>query len=68
MEKSVEDIDRNVNKLEEEMNSNVRIIDSMKDRVKGIGDAVDPGFQKRDKPINPGKKHIHLHTGVSFFI
>lgn len=52
----MEDIDRNVNKLEEEMNSNVRIIDSMKDRVKGIDDAVDPGFQKRDEPINPGEK------------
>ena len=54
VEKSVNEIDRNVNKLEEEMNSNVRIMDSMNDRVHGA-EAVDPGFQKRPKDFNPSK-------------
>ena len=54
VEKSVNDIGRDINKLEEEINSNDRIIDSMKDRVQGI-DAADPGFQNRPKPIIPSK-------------
>jgi len=41
-----------MNKLEKNLDSNDRIIDSMQDRVDNL-DSVDPGFQKRQKPINP---------------
>lgn len=51
-ERSVNEISRDVEKLEKEMNFNDHVIDSLKDRMQNV-DAPDPGFQRRPKPLNP---------------